>query len=292
MPDYSNLLARVTESRNSAYLVNGILALLIVLSAAHWVRQSMDRNYQLLLQGSQRSAPVMTSGVNTGELVSYNLFGAAPVSKPDLQTNIPLSSLNLKLTGIIASDENGYALISVNGQPQAPYFVGETVTQNAKLDQVLPDRVILLRGGTRESLMLDNESQKPLPGFAASVVKPAPLKKVNPASAIQKLGANKFALPKKVVAQNVTNMDVLKQALIVPNKDGGFLVKNVQQDGIFAKLGLKKGDVIHKVNNMPVNSMVDVMQLYRLTNDVDKVDHIQIELSRNGNDEVIDYNLK
>ena len=292
MLDFSGLLHQFSQSRNSVQALNAILAILIAVSTLLWIRVYLDRDYNRLLIASvsnpQNSAGI---GINTDELISYNLFGASIDNGPASQNNIPLSSLNLKLTGVVASDRGGFALISVNGQPQTPYFIGEVVTQNAVLDEVLPDRVILRRGGSRESLLLDNDDQ--LPGQSVELSSPSTSPgPINPVNSIENLGDNNYVVPKNVVASNIDNMGVLQQALIVPNKDGGFLVKNVQQDGVFAKLGLRKGDVIKKVNGMPVNSMVDVMQLYRLTNDINKISNIQVELDREGATRTLNYSLK
>jgi len=292
MLDFSGLLHQFSQSRNAVQVLNAVLAILIALSTLLWVRVYLDRDYNRLLMASV-SNPQNSSGIgiNADELIGYNLFGASSDTGPATQKNIPLSSLNLKLTGVVASDRGGFALISVNGQPQTPYFIGEVVTQNAVLDEVLPDRVILRRGGTRESLLLDNDDQ--LPGQSVDLSLPSPSPgPTNPVNSIENLGDNKYIVPKNVVASNIDNMGVLQQALIVPNKDGGFLVKNVQQDGVFAKLGLHKGDVIKKVNGMPVNSMVDVMQLYRLTSDINKISNIQVELDREGATRTLNYSLK
>ncbi|MDX5151940.1 MAG: type II secretion system protein N, partial [Acidiferrobacterales bacterium] len=149
MFDFNGLLNRLDQSNNTVRLLNGTLVLLIVLSTTHWVRLYLDRDYQQLLQSSQYSTEASAGiGINPDELISYNLFGDAAPTRPTSNENIPLSSLNLKLTGVVASDRGGFALISVNGQPQSPFFIGEVVTRNAVLDQVLPDRVILLRGNS------------------------------------------------------------------------------------------------------------------------------------------------
>lgn len=294
MFDFNGLLIKVAQSKNTVHLLNGALMLLVVLSATHWVRLYLDRGYQQLLVSSQNSAQLSAGiGINPDELISYHLFGTAvPDALPVSNENIPLSSLNLKLTGVVASDRGGFALISVNGQPQSPFFIGEVVTQNAVLDQVLPDRVILLRGNSRESLLLDSDEQNNLSQVQVRIPSAAPEPAGNPADSIQNVGQDNYVLPREVVAQNVNNMDVLSQALIVPNKGGGFLVKDIRKNGVFDKLGLQKGDVITKVNNLAVNSMVDVMQLYRLTNDINKVNNIQVEISRGGNDKILYYKLE
>ena len=289
MLDFSGVLHQFSQSRNAVQVLNAILAILIALSAFLWVRVYLDRDYNHLLIASQ-SSPQNSAGIgiNTDELIAYNLFGVSNSTEPTAQRNIPLSSLNLKLTGVVASDRGGFALISVDGNPQSPFFIGESVTQNAVLDQVLPDRVILRRGSSRESLLLDNADQ--LQGQSAEISTPASSPST-PGNSIENLGGNNYAVPKAVVVANVNNMEILQQALIVPNKDGGFLVKNVQQNGVFAKLGLRKGDVIKKVNGMPVNTMVDVMQLYRLTNDINKISNIRVELDREGVTRILNYSL-
>lgn len=290
MLDFSGVLHQFSQSRNAFNVLNAFLMLLIALSTLLWVRVYLDRDYNRLLTASQ-SLPQNSAGVgiNTDELIAYNLFGASNSTEPTTQKNIPLSSLNLKLTGVVASDRGGFALISVNGQPQSPFFIGEVVTRNAVLDQVLPDRVILRRGSSRESLLLDNDDQ--LPGQSAEL-SAAPSSLPNSVNSIENLGGNNYAVSKNVVVANVDNMEILQQALIVPNKDGGFLVKNVQQNGVFAKLGLRKGDVIKKVNGLPVNTMVDVMQLYRLANDINKISNIRVELDREGVTQTLNYSLK
>ena len=186
MFDFNGLQISVTQSRNTAYLLNGVLALLIILSATHWVRLYMDRDHRLLPGSSLMPAPAPTGvGINTDELISYHLFGVAPASAPASSDNIPLSSLNLKLTGVVASDRGGFALISVNGQPQSAFFIGEVVTRNAVLDQVLPDRVVLLRGGSREALLLDDNEQNNSPENQLRIPDKVSNLRTNPADFVQ-----------------------------------------------------------------------------------------------------------
>jgi len=294
MFNFNGSLHQVSQSKVTIYLLNTILAFLILASAYHWTRLYLDRDYNRLLVASiSNNQNAADTSVTASALISYPLFGMAENTGSGLQKDIPLSSLNIKLYGVVASDNGGFALISVNGQPQSAFYVGESVTGDAVLDQVLSDRIILRRGNSRESVFLESvdqlSKQSPkmsAPSFGSSN------SKSNPANSIESLGGNKYALPKNVVTENVDNMNVLQQALIVPNEDGGFLVKNVQQNGVFAKLGLRQGDVIKKVNDMPVNTMVDVMQLYRLTKDINKINNIRVELERGGTSQTLNYSLK
>lgn len=292
MFDFSSLFYQFARTKKTMYALNSVLFLALALSATYWTKFYMDQRYQTLLGASITSEPQATGvGINADDLVSFHLFGNSEAAPSTQQQNIPLSSLNLKLTGVVASDRGGFALISVNGQPQAPFFIGEVVAENAILDSVMPDRVILLRGSSKESLLLDADDSTSLPVPAFGPPQPAPGHVAIPAGSIQNIGNNAYSVPRKVVADNVNNVDLLQQALVVPNKDGGFLVKSIQPGSVFGKLGLRQGDVIRKVNNMPVNSMVDVAQLYRLTGDINRIDNIRVELDRNGSQQTLQYNL-
>ena len=285
----NELLSNITRSRRAVQAVNGLMALLIATSAVQWTRFYMDKRYQALLNNSI-STPSTTPaiGFNIDELVTNRIFGAPAASSTSLPQNIPLSSLNLKLTGIIASDRGGFALISVNGQPQAPFFVGEVVTEDAVLDTVLPDRIILSRGGAKESILLDSD-QLPDQTPVTNTPKRSSLSELQ--QSIQALGDNRYLVSKEAVTQGIDNQQLLHQALIVPDPNGGFVVKNISPGSVIEKIGLKPGDVIQKVNDMPVNTMVDVMQLYRLTGDIDKISNINVVIQRQGKEELLQYQL-
>ena len=291
MFDINILLASLTRSRAAVHALNGLILAVLVSSIVYWSFFYMNQRYSALLGGTQSSAaPGSSAGINVDELIANHLFGVPSTRLgASIQADIPLSSLNLRLTGIIASDRGGFALISVNGQPQTPFFLGEIVVDNALLDAVLPDRVILLRDGIRESLLLD-------PDHAGSadrqpVSAPPHADHPLPGRSIQEIGNNRFQVSRDEVARNVNNTDILRQALIVPNPKGGFVVKNVQSGSVIENLGLRAGDIITKVNNLEINSMVDVMQLYRLTGDIDKIQNIKVEVTRNGNRETLHYSL-
>lgn len=289
MLEVGNIGRYLAQTRSGLALLYGGLLVLSALSAVHWGSYFMNQQYRVLLAGSQAVETPANAGINIDELVASRIFGIPPVDNRPAARDLPISSLNLKLTGVVASDRGGFALISVSGQPQTPFFVGEVVVSNAVLDAVLEDRVILLRNGVRESLLLENADAT---GAGLPTIQPVPTANQSPLNKlVEQTGDNRFKLAKKDLTANLKNPEVLRQALIVPNPGGGFVVKNIQPGSVFEKLGLNRGDVIRKVNNMDINSMVDVMQLYRLTGDIDQISNIQVEVERNGNREQLLYRL-
>ncbi|NPA60092.1 MAG: PDZ domain-containing protein, partial [Epsilonproteobacteria bacterium] len=65
-------------------------------------------------------------------------------------------------------------------------------------------------------------------------------------------------------------------------KIGGFKVTKINPNSRFAKLGLKRGDVIIKANNIRLQSYRDALEIYK---NIDKLDAVQIVVKR-GNQEV------
>src|SRR5437660_1336549 len=83
--------------------------------------------------------------------------------------------------------------------------------------------------------------------------------------------------------------EFLNQALIVPNPDGGFLVRQVQSGSLYEKLGLRPGDVIRNVNGQPLTSMDDVMRLYQQFGTAQRV---LVDVQRQGRTETLYYDMR
>ena len=87
----------------------------------------------------------------------------------------PATSANLTLTGTLAGrePEHGWAIIGASGQTARVYATGTALPGGAKLFAVYPDRVILDRNGSRESLMLPRLSGGGGANFAPRVASQA-----------------------------------------------------------------------------------------------------------------------
>jgi len=114
------------------------------------------------LQVSMSGAATQTN--NSSELervIAAKLFGQyqeKPVAVVQTVTDAPQTTLNLKLTGVVATGktpDQGTAIIENNGVEQV-YAIDEQIEgSGAVLKQVIEDRVILQVNGRMETLMLD-----------------------------------------------------------------------------------------------------------------------------------------
>ncbi|MEK7717602.1 MAG: type II secretion system protein N, partial [Pseudomonadota bacterium] len=128
-------------------VLNGGILLLLAASLAQWTWLVVKPPLPPLVLAPPTPSPQQNT-FSLQPLLAAHLFGQVSQElRGGRLENLPISSLNLVLTGVIASASGGYALISVNGQPQEPFGVGQTVTGNAVLQAVYPDRVVIQRNG-------------------------------------------------------------------------------------------------------------------------------------------------
>lgn len=240
------------------------------------------------------TAPTLSAApFNLQTAMGAELFGAAPVQAGNVQ-DIPVSSLNLVLTGVIAGAKNqGFALIRVDGQPEAPFAVGDEIVAGAVLDQVYPDRVIIRRGGAMESLMLEGPASLPTVTQPAAVALPSsPSRRAGAPSlgAIRQDARDAYTLPRSLLNEELRNpQQLLSQSLMVPNAGGGFLVREIQPGSVYEKLGLRVGDVIRSANGQPVNTLQDAVKAYQMAANNN---NIRLEILRAGKPETLQYTLQ
>jgi len=267
-------------------ILNGAMLLLLTASLAQWTWLMVKPSLPPLMIAAPSPAPAANT-FSPESLLAAHLFGQASQELTGGRLdNLPLSSLNLVLTGVIAAASGGYALISVNGQSEEPFVIGQTITAGAVLQAVYPDRVVIQRNGALESLMLEGadksgleQSGAPVRAYAAPAA---------PANVVQETSGNHYVVERDQLAAQMRTPDFLRQATMVPAASGGFQVKQLQPGSLYEKLGLRNGDIIKSVNGQPVNSADDAIRLYE---QMANVASIQVEVLRAGRPENLYYDF-
>ena len=267
-------------------ILNGAMLLLLTASLAQWTWLMVKPSLPPLMIAASSPAPAANT-FSPESLLAAHLFGQAGQELTGGRLdNLPLSSLNLVLTGVIAAASGGYALISVNGQSEEPFVIGQTITAGAVLQAVYPDRVVIQRNGALESLMLEGadksgleQSGAPVRAYAAPAA---------PANVVQETSGNHYVVERDQLAAQMRTPDFLRQATMVPAASGGFQVKQLQPGSLYEKLGLRNGDIIKSVNGQPVNSADDAIRLYE---QMANVASIQVEVLRAGRPENLYYDF-
>ena len=207
-------------------------------------------------------------------LGSVQLFGRAAPRSRAAEASVAPSNLNMTLTGVAARATGGCALVIVQGQPEAAFCSGEEVSPGVRLDTVERDRIVIVRNGVREAVFM-----KDADGAAAAAVPPI----------VQSVGTDRQLVDRRQLQQQLGRPEFLNQALIVPNPDGGFLVRQVQAGSLYEKLGLRPGDVIRNVNGQPLTNMDDVMRLYQQFGTAQRV---LVDVQRQGRNETLYYDMR
>ena len=267
--------------------INIIALALFTNSLANWTWQIIQPTLTpVIAQSAKDSAK---RDIDLQVLLAANLFGTAEIPESSTFTSpdqVPLSSLNLILTGVVVAGEESIALISVSGQQQLPYTIGEEVAQGAILDTVYPDRVILQRSGTLESLVLKDAVDSLIQTETTRSRLPAKIS-IND---IRSMGGNSYSFPHQLIKEQLKNPKFLSDARIVPRKNGGgFLVQRLKKGSLYEKLGLKRGDVIESIDGLAINTAQDAMSHYQKLNGQGQV---QIGVVRNGQPQMLQFYLE
>jgi general secretion pathway protein C len=236
-----------------------------------------------LAQGTWRiiqpASPAVARGdaeaIDLNVLTRSQLFG--PAAPRVEEASVAPTNLNITLTGVAMRPTGGCALVLVQGQPESAFCAGEEITPGVRLAAVERDRILILRNGNREAVALKDIEK------SAALITSAPPPIVQPSATGGQL------VDRKQLQQQMGRPEFLSQALIVPNPDGGFLVRQIQPGSLYEKLGLRPGDVIRNVNGQALTSMDDVMKLYQQFGSAQRV---LVEVQRQGRNETLYYDMR
>ena len=222
------------------------------------------------------------AGFDTQSVVSAHLFGVAVVD-PSAQdpANAPQSTANLVLAGTIATQDpkRGVAIIS-DGGPSKVYSVGDNVG-GASLHSVYLDHVILERGGALETLLLPRLLG---PGMHGPPVMRRPGGDSRTVAAVENI--------RRLVQQDPGILDQVMRT--VPSYDNaagklrGFRAYPGRNRQIFARLGLKPGDLVTAINGTALD---DPQRSQEVFNTIQTSDHVTVTVERGGQKQEITLNI-
>jgi general secretion pathway protein C len=179
--------------------------------------------------------------VDLNAIVNAHLFGVAADSGDP--SDAPATAANLTLTGTLAGrePEHGWAIIGASGQSARVYATGTALPGGSKLFAVYPDRVILDRNGSRESLLL--------PRLAGGGAGMAPRVASLPAASANG-NASLADSVRQILAQNPSASGELlrPQPVFAGGSLRGYRVYPGRNRAQFAQLGLRPGDLVLAVN--------------------------------------------
>jgi general secretion pathway protein C len=276
LTSWSSKASVVLTHRLSVLTVNLAVLVLVSYSLAQWTWKVARP-----AETARAPAPPPAAEFDIKQLQAANLFGVM-TSLPSpgaagVYGQIPRTSLNLVLTGVVVLGAYSYGLISADGGPETPYGIGQSILSGVVLEAVQPERVIILRSGAREAVYLKDLTES------------LPSGSISRGDAVRSTGQTSAVVDRGLMQQQLQKPEFLSQALIVPNPGGGFQVREIQPGSLYEKLGLRVGDVIRSVNGQTVNNMDEVMRMYQQFGNSSQ---INVEVTRAGQSEILHYDIQ
>ena len=223
-------------------------------------------------------APPAANPLDVRSLLQLALFGKAeaPAAKrpvagsSDRQQAMPRTRLNLTLTGVLASNQADRSIaIIINGGEESSYGIGDLVTgTQARLQDILPDRVILDNQGQDETLMLDGEEFKAL-GQQQST---APVASGS-ASELGQLRNDLVKNPGKLL--DYVNIS----PIMTDGKMQGYRINPGKDVAFFHRIGLQSNDLAVSINGYDLRDNGQAMQIM---NQLSSMTEMNLTVERNG----------
>lgn len=277
-------LNRALSRRRFRWAFNAFVMLLVALVLVQRVATMQSQTAQLQPAAVQLAEDNFEVSIET--LLAASLFGSAPSTSPTDTAAAPPTRLNLVLRGVITIKDSGLAFISVDGKPDEMVAHGREVIPGVTLSVVHRDSVVLTRNGRPETLMLEGAELvaeiETVAGSASPVARALPARQI---SVDKPFKVSRASLRNQVRSPQ----ELLSQAVLVPNADGGFLLKEVVAGGLIEQFGLQSGDIVRSANGQSLNYADDIRRTYeQLAN----ARHLKLELYRDGKTKELNFEIQ
>lgn len=154
------MLLKTNLHQHSVIALCAALAVLICVTLPYALSQ-WHRDWLLTFAGSTNRTTIANTTSITDMIAAIpaeHLFGKSITSGG----NMPISNLQLRVTGIVKVEDEEYgsyskAYISIAGQPSKIYQVGESLPYGVKVYDISSDAVVLESDGHLEKLPLPRE---------------------------------------------------------------------------------------------------------------------------------------
>jgi general secretion pathway protein C len=251
-----------------AHFVTALLAAAIGLQVAWMITGAFGAHDA----GNRASDPLpqMVSPFET--IKSARLFGTLEGGSTSASDVAPISTQGLVLVGVLASTnpQGGRAIIGESAGAARVYAVGAMLPGGSRLAEVYPDRVMLDRGGSLETLPLPRQGGTPgavnLGSTTSGGVAP-------PVS-----GSTGDDLANAIRWQAVMRSDKPSGVRVYPGSDA-------QR---FTSLGLQSGDLILAINDSPLADQANGEQFLKTLAGAPQA---RLTIERNGRTETLTVDL-
>lgn len=264
------------------------------------VREEHSRtDFELIVErnifDSSTSAPAAATAETEGEKEAEYVPGREAVK----------TTLGIKVYGVLmvgkGLDGRSSATVGMGKGDVDVYAVRDerkVFSPGVVLVQVKPDRIEFINKGRLEYASLEDEMGKsifgpPGEGEEAKAQEKAPEVAKKDEGTNVAMQDGKYVIDQREIDNALTNLDRLYTEIrAVPNfKDNkvvGMKVLSIKPGSVFAKLGLKRGDVLSKINGIEL----DVKRGFDIFNQLKNQKSFNLDLIRDGAPQTFDYEIR
>ncbi len=199
------------------------------------------------------------------------------VQKTDSGINIT----NMILKGLYGTETKGFVIVAMKSTPKKTSIieVGESY-EGYELKSIYSRSAKFHKNGSDFILSLEEIKKN---SAITKVKKRAVRMDTEFPESVSRNDIAYYAKNPKQIWKDISIVEVKEN-----NKIKGFKVTKIASNSKFAKLGLLRGDIIVKANNVKLNSYREALQIY---NKIDKLDTIQIVVMRNNQEVELVYEI-
>ena len=218
-------------------------------------------------------------------IIDRNIFGSADRPSGEVKAeeieDLEPTSMKIALLGTVTGNpQNAVAVIEeTNKRKQGLYKVGDSI-QNAVIKMILRGKVILRVENRDEILTMEEAAARGT-------------EKGRRASRPRKRGTT-ITVSRSDVEQSLKSMNkLLSEVRVRPHfrngKPDGLALSRIKAGSIFAKLGLKNGDIVQGMNDSSIESPDDMLDLYQKLKSGSRV---KLQIKRRGQTKTLNYRFR
>ena len=233
-------------------------------------------------------------------ILERNIFGSAsgadatPLQKAPAEEPIVKTKLQLRLLGTVAGDADVACAVieDTSTKIQDLYRLGDVI-QEARIERIERNRIILARGDTKEVLELSLTDVRE-GSSKTTVAQASPPKEFRPEGAIKVISPTQFEINKRKLLARIGGIEKILQSTrvtpyVVDGKTEGLRVTGFENVSMAKFIGLEDGDVIQIVNGQKLTSLQKAFQVFRKARGQSLID---IQLLRGNEKKTLKFDMK
>lgn len=256
-----------------------------------------------------RSAAAVDPATDFGIILQHNLFNPAARSTSPVSFSLQAGGDDematrgdLELLGTVVAGSRSLAIIRIGGEVKN-YHLDAEIT-GGRVEEILRKQVTIrnndnsltvlrlqLEGAAERAAAVQSSSpatrtvsvQPDVPS-SSRAQSPSAATSRSAVDPVRSAGANRWIIPRRTAEAARENVgEQLRSALFQPNlvngKTDGFVIRSIQPGTLLAQMGLQRGDIVKRVNRMPLDSPEKGLQIMQQLREARQ---ITVDLERAG----------